>query len=102
NKILEQSFGGAGNDRIASIKQTADGGFIIGAISDSPQGGNKTQPQFGGGDYWVIRLDASGQELWQRSFGGDSEDQLYDLRDGERKRRTACSHRRIDIENRWQ
>lgn len=30
-------------------------------------------------DYWIIKLDASGNKLWDKTFGGSDNDQLYAL-----------------------
>lgn len=76
NKIWDRSFGGTGQDFMFSVRETVDGGFIVGGSSDSPPDGTKTTLNFGGLDYWIIRLDASGNELWQRSYGGSGTDQL--------------------------
>jgi hypothetical protein len=80
NKLWDKSFGGAGNDRLYSLHPTSNGGFILGGISDSPVGGTKTNSGFGANDYWVIRIDANGNELWQRAFGGTGDDILRAVR----------------------
>lgn len=74
NRIWDQSFGGSSWDDLYSVQQTADGGFILGGRSQSGLGGNKISPNFGGQDYWVVRLDTDGNKLWERSFGGTSGD----------------------------
>ena len=33
-------------------------------------GGDKTAPSWGGVDYWLVRTDAAGRKLWDRSYGG--------------------------------
>ena len=40
----------------------------------SPPGGNKSSPNFGNADFWVVRLDAGGNKLWDQSFGGPADD----------------------------
>jgi hypothetical protein len=76
NKLWDRSFGGAGREAFCSIKQTTDGGYILAGASDSAAGsGTKTSPNFGQEDYWVLRLDANGQRLWERSFGGSTVDE---------------------------
>ncbi len=82
NKLWDHSFGGSGQDFVASIQQTADGGFIIGGSSDSPADGTKIEVNYGNADYWVVRLDANGQEMWQHVFGGTEYDQLVQVRQG--------------------
>jgi len=55
------TLGGAKDDEIHSIQQTNDGGFV--AIGT-------TQSFTVGSALWVIRLDASGTVLWEKTFGG--------------------------------
>jgi len=87
NKLWDKSFGGSGYDFLYSLSQTKDGGYILGGQSWSVPSGNKTSPSYGdlGGDYWIIRLNASGDKLWEQSFGGDYTDQLvgvWETKDG--------------------
>jgi hypothetical protein len=79
NKLWEASYGGANNEFFASVEETADGGFIVGASSDSGATGNKTSPNYSLLDYWVVRLDAGGGKLWDASFGGTRDDELHAL-----------------------
>ena len=80
NKLWDQTFGGSSWDALRSLQQTADGGFILGGYSQSRPGGNKTSPNFGNDDFWIIRLDANGDKIWDRSFGGLETDVLMSLR----------------------
>ncbi len=74
--IWERSFGGNALDAVTTAAVTSDGGFILGGLSWSGAAGNKTSPNFGSYDYWLIRLAADGTKLWDTSFGGSAEDQL--------------------------
>src|SRR5882672_3480401 len=73
------SFGGTNFENARCVRQTSDGGFIVGGVASPGLGGNKTSPGFGGADFWIIRLDRSGNNIWDRSFGGDRNDVLFDL-----------------------
>ena len=75
----QKSFGGSGSDLLKVIKNTADGGFILGGISNSAIGYDKKEAARGGNDYWVIKLDAEGNPLWQQVFGGKGMDDLSSL-----------------------
>ncbi|WP_395053879.1 T9SS type A sorting domain-containing protein [Flavobacterium sp.] len=72
----QQTFGGMYADELKSIELTFDGGFILGGHSNSPISGNKIQDNIGDGDYWLIKLDAKGILEWQKTIGGDNDDQL--------------------------
>lgn len=85
NKQWEKSYGGAGYDLPSVIQSTADGGFLIGGTSTSTPSGNKTSGSFGAEDYWILKLDASGNKQWEKTFGGTGRDELRALqvtRDG--------------------
>ena len=75
--LWDESFGGTNDDILLGVRQTAEGGFVLGGFSASAPGGNKTAPHYGGGDFWLVRLDAGGNDVWDRSFGGENADVLY-------------------------
>src|SRR5947207_8421409 len=75
----QRTFGGSKDETLTSLEQTADGGFILGGYSYSSADGNKTSTNFGGADFWVIRLDSAGNRVWEGSFGGSNNDFLYSL-----------------------
>jgi hypothetical protein len=75
NEVGKKTYGGAGDDGLASIAPTRDGGYITAGFTDS----------FGAGGGWVLKLDAKGNQVWQQTFGGDGDDELYSIaptRDG--------------------
>jgi hypothetical protein len=78
--LWDRTFGGSRNDFASSFHLTADGGMILGGFSESPPDGNKTSPQYSrwpyDADYWVVRLDAEGNKLWENSYGGNQFDWL--------------------------
>src|SRR5690606_9169211 len=54
----QKSHGGSSEDGAYSIQQTEDGGYIVAGISNSTDGdviGNR-----GGYDYWIMKLDETG------------------------------------------
>lgn len=75
----QKTIGGIYVDELKSIHQTSDGGYILGGYSNSPESGNKTEPNFGLSDYWVVKLDKDGEIIWQRTYGGDKDDKLFSL-----------------------
>ncbi|MEY8761176.1 T9SS type A sorting domain-containing protein [Chryseobacterium tongliaoense] len=68
NLQWQKSLGGEGPDEANSIEQTTDGGYIVAGTSWSPNTG------YGFGDYWVVKLDPSGNTQWQKPFGGSGSD----------------------------
>lgn len=77
--IWQKTIGGLYADELKSIQQTTDGGYILGGYSNSPISGDKTEANFGMGDYWIVKLDEEGTITWQRTFGGDKDDNLFTL-----------------------
>ena len=73
----QKTYGGSYFDILRSLEQTTDGGYIVGGYSNSPASGNKATDTNGVGDYWILKLDVKGQQVWQKTIGGDQDDQLY-------------------------
>ncbi|MBA2421900.1 MAG: T9SS C-terminal target domain-containing protein, partial [Chitinophagales bacterium] len=72
NILWQKSLGGNSIDEANSINQTADGGFIVAGFSYSNNGdvtGNN-----GADDYWIVKLDSTGDILWEKSLGGSGDD----------------------------
>jgi hypothetical protein len=72
----QKSFGGSKNDMLISTQTTKDGGYILAGTSDSPISADKTEAAIGQQDLWILRLDAAGNLLWQKTIGGLAEEQL--------------------------
>lgn len=75
----QKTLGGQYVDELKSIEQTNDKGYILGGYSNSPISGDKTQENFGLNDYWIVKLDEDGNELWQHTLGGVQDDTLFAL-----------------------
>ncbi len=60
------------------ILEAKDGsGYYLCGYSDSGIIGMKTEPSFGGFDYWAVKIDLTGNIIWQKTLGGSSNDYLY-------------------------
>jgi hypothetical protein len=75
----QKSFGGSGVDLLQSIRLTSDGGYILAGISDSKKGLDKKDDAKGNDDFWIIKLDAKGNELWQKTIGGSGQEKLHSI-----------------------
>ena len=81
----QKSFGGSGFDMLQSIKNTSDGGFILAGTSSSAKSFQKKENCKGLSDFWVIKLNAAGDEQWQRTIGGNGQEELlcaFQTKDG--------------------
>ncbi|QNF31971.1 T9SS type A sorting domain-containing protein [Adhaeribacter swui] len=74
-----QRFGGTDNDNLTQVIQTVDGGYLLGGYTLSNNTGDKSQASQGGYDYWVVKTDDKGNKLWERTYGGSSNDYLNTL-----------------------
>lgn len=72
NERWRHSFGT--NSFFVEILEMSDGGFIVGGGSSSGTNQFKSSPSFGSTDCWLVRLDSSGNKLWDLSLGGRGED----------------------------
>ncbi len=77
--IWDKTFGGSSEDRLRSIQQTSDGGYILGGNSESGISGNKTEINLGQQDYWIIKIDSLGILEWQNTVGGNNNEYLYSI-----------------------
>ena len=66
NLVWDKTFGGSDYDEAHSIIQTEDGGYAVAGFTELGGTGDK--------DIWVIKLDEDGNKIWDRTFGGTSED----------------------------
>jgi hypothetical protein len=75
NISWQKSFGYQGADYGISVIQTSDAGYLLTGVLDvtaSNGEGNtsKQSSKHAGGDYWALKLDASGTIEWSKYFGG--------------------------------
>ncbi|HEX8328115.1 MAG TPA: T9SS type A sorting domain-containing protein [Hymenobacter sp.] len=77
NRQWDRRYGGTDHERLATALPTADGGYLLAGTTYSNGTGDMTQPSQGDGDYWVVKLDATGAKQWDRRFGGNFDDELY-------------------------
>jgi len=63
----QKTYGGANDDGAYSVRQTAEGGYVVAGYTTS----------FGAGpiDAWVLKLNSTGGVTWQKTYGGTSNDQ---------------------------
>lgn len=73
----QKTYGGLYADILGSIEQTKDGGYILGGSSNSPQSGDKDDDNRGIGDFWIIKINNKGVIEWQKTCGGNEDEELY-------------------------
>lgn len=76
----QKSLGGTNEDLANAIQQTRDGGYIIAAVSTSNDGDvSGHHGSSFSNDYWILKLDATGNITWQNSFGGTKDETPYSI-----------------------
>ncbi len=75
DKVWQKLYGGSINDYCWSMVVAPDGGYILAGEVESNDG--DVTMNHGARDYWVIKVDASGNLVWQKSAGGSGSDEAY-------------------------
>ena len=70
----DKTIGGTSVDEVAQMVETTDGGYLIAGRSSSDSTAYKNSNSYGSFDYWVIKIDASGNLRWQTAAGGSATD----------------------------
>lgn len=76
NLEWDASFGGSKFDAAQSITLSRDGGFIIAGNSKSID--QDLNANVGENDIWLLKTDANGKMVWQKTFGGQGLDYGFD------------------------
>ena len=68
-EVWSKTFGGSSDDLAWSIQQTNDGGYIVAGYTKSFGAGSE--------DVYILKLDANGNKLWEKTFGGSYDERAY-------------------------
>ncbi len=68
----QKTYRKRGFDLISSIQPNEDGGYVVCGTTNSSGAG--------GSDLWVLKLDAEGNVLWQKTYGGSGNDEGRTIR----------------------
>lgn len=68
-----KTYGGSETDEFFSVQQTSDYGYILAGSTESFG--------FGSSDAFIIKIDSTGQEQWQRTFGGSDIDYAQSIQE---------------------
>ena len=64
--VWQKHFGGSLDEEASSVSQTDDGGYIITGYTNSSGSGGK--------DVYLLRLNANGDMIWERTYGTKSDE----------------------------
>jgi gliding motility-associated-like protein len=77
----KKNLGGNNNDYLTASCPTIDGGFLLVGNSDSDPSGDLTLTRKGKTDVWVLKVDANGNIIWQKMFGGQDDDFICSVKE---------------------
>jgi len=66
-----KTYGGNSYDTARSVLQTIDGEYIIAGWTNSLGAG--------GSDFWLIKTDGLGNQLWSQTYGGTFDEEAYSV-----------------------
>ncbi len=70
NVEWERTYGGVQSEKASSLVQTLDGGYAIAGY---------TMPSGGKTDFWLVKIDSTGNMEWNRTYGGFEQDIAHSL-----------------------
>ncbi|MDQ3844992.1 MAG: hypothetical protein M3342_13405, partial [Bacteroidota bacterium] len=76
-KQWQKTLGTSDADQGFSITAAGDGYVVLGSVAGND--GDVTA-NHGMNDYWLVKLDASGGKVWQKTYGGSGSDAPYVLK----------------------
>lgn len=77
NVTWSRNYGGLNADIAHSIRQTSDGGYIVGGSSESSSG--DVAGNYGASDYWLVKLAGNGNLQSNKHLGGADNDVAYSV-----------------------
>jgi len=79
-QILQQyTYGGSLDEYYCRITKCQKGGYFISISTMSHTTGNKTTPNFGVEDIWLVKIDDDFNIEWQKSYGGDGTESIANI-----------------------
>ncbi len=77
DKEWDKYFGGTMNERVFDVVEANGGGFVMVGYSESTD--FDVTSNKGGYDYWIVKIDATGKMIWQKSYGGTGLDHAFGI-----------------------
>src|SRR5688572_26615767 len=77
NLVWEKFYGGSLEDGAYSIANTSSGGYVAAGFTKSNDGDVSGNHSPGSADVWLMKLDAGGNFIWKKCFGGGGHDTAF-------------------------
>ncbi|MBL0281388.1 MAG: T9SS type A sorting domain-containing protein [Bacteroidetes bacterium] len=97
NLEWQKAIGGDRGEGLSAIYKTNDSAYIIGGHSYSGISGVKTEINIGFNDFWITKINLSGEIIWQKTIGGTSSDYLMGISPTMHNGIIACGYSNSDI-----
>lgn len=75
NVVFDRTIGSGGPEECKDMEISPEGSAILAGWS-SGSGGNKASGTNGGVDFWIFKMDTTGNVFWDRNYGGSLGDSL--------------------------
>ncbi|HPE41315.1 MAG TPA: T9SS type A sorting domain-containing protein [Bacteroidales bacterium] len=79
NIIWKKSYGGSDFDKLNSMIQTPDGGYLFVGNTSSNDGDLQNLNFFPYNIGWIVKIDSIGNIVWQKLIGGTGYDELFNV-----------------------
>ncbi len=76
--LWSKCYGGSSEDVVNAMTATPDEGYIIAGRTSSNDG--DVSGNHGGSDFWLIKINGSGDTIWTKTYGGSSSDIAYSIK----------------------
>ena len=77
NLIWEKTLAGSDSEAFSRIIATSDNNFYLLGISWSSDGDISNDPYPGSPDYWIVKIDSTGNIIWDKIVGGNEGEVLF-------------------------
>jgi hypothetical protein len=77
--VWEKTIGGTNIDLPSDLLISSDQNIYIGGSTKSPTSFEQTNSLYGSWDAWLIKMNSSGNILWDKNYGGTALDGFSDL-----------------------
>ena len=71
NQLWNKTYGGPGDEVAYSVIQTNDEGYALAGYTNSFGAGGK--------DFWLVKTDSVGNQLWNKTYGGPGDEVAYSV-----------------------
>ena len=69
--VWGKTYTGSYTDKFKDVQQTLDGGYIVAGFTHIPGAGRS--------DAWILKLNSSGEIIWQKTYGEDEYNYAYSI-----------------------